>query len=118
MAFSEQLSNRIREALAGLPQVEEKQMFGGICYMVNDKMCMGVVGDEMMCRIGPDQYESALERPGCREMLFTGKPMKGYVFVGAEGMRSKKEFDHWISLCLEFNAQAKPSKKKGKKQHG
>lgn len=114
MAFNEQLNNRIREALADVPHVEEKQMFGGICYMVNDKMCIGVVWDEMMCRIGPDHYEAALEKNGCREMLFTGKPMKGYVFVAAEGMQSQKDFQYWIQLCLQFNEQAKPSKKKRK----
>ena len=114
MSFNEQLSNRIREALADLPQVEEKLMFGGVCYMVHDKMCIGVVKDEMMCRIGPDQYETALEQPGCREMIFTGKPMIGYVFVAADAMRSNKDFKHWIDLCLDFNTHAKSSKKKKK----
>lgn len=112
MAFNEQLSNRIREALEAVPGVSEKRMFGGICYMVNDKMCVGVAGDEMMCRIGEEQYEQALERNGCREMVFTGRPMKGYVFVSEEGMRSKKDFDYWIGLCLAFNPQAKSFKKK------
>lgn len=112
MAFNEQLSNRIREALEAVPGVSEKRMFGGICYMVNDKMCVGVAGNEMMCRIGEEQYEQALERNGCREMVFTGRPMKGYVFVSEEGMRSKKDFDYWIGLCLAFNPQAKSSKKK------
>src|SRR6478735_12404360 len=80
MAFNESLSNRIREALESVPNVEEKHMFGGVCYMVNDKMCIGVANDDMMCRIGADNYEAALEMPGCREMTFTGKPMIGYVF--------------------------------------
>lgn len=115
MAFNEQLSDRIREALADVPVLEEKYMFGGICYMVNGKMCMGVIGDEMMCRIGEEAYEAALERRGCREMVFTGRPMKGYVYVAAEGMRSKKDFDHWVHLCLAFNPQAKAAKKKTSK---
>jgi TfoX/Sxy family transcriptional regulator of competence genes len=114
MAFNEQLSNRIREALAEVAQVEEKQMFGGICYMVNDKMCLGVVGDEMMCRIGPDPYAAALEKPGCREMTFSGRPMQGYVFVAAEALRSKSALDYWVNTCLEFNVRAKSSKKKKK----
>jgi hypothetical protein len=71
-----------------------------------------VVKDEMMCRIGPDNYEAALEKRGCREMVFTGKPMKGYVYVSEDGMKTKKEFDHWIGLCLEFNSEAKAAKKK------
>ena len=115
MAFDEQLSNRIREALVELPEVEEKLMFGGICYMLNGKMCIGVVKDEMMCRIGPDQHEAALERTGCHEMRFSGKPMAGMVFVSAEGMRSKSDFDYWINLCLDYNPHAKASKKKMKK---
>lgn len=112
MAYNEQLNNRIREALMHLPNVEEKYMFGGVCYMVDGKMCIGIAGDEMMCRIGPDRYEESLERNGCREMVFTGKPMKGYVFVSEEGMKTKKEFQHWIDLCLHFNKQVKASKKK------
>ena len=84
--------------------------------MVNDKMCIGVVGDEMMCRIGEARYEAALERQGCREMVFTGRPMKGYVYVSPEGMKTTAQFRHWIDLCLAFNPEAKSSKKKpGKK---
>lgn len=116
MAFNEKLNDRIREALSNLPHVEEKHMFGGTCYMVNGKMCVGVVKDEMMCRIGPKVYEDALEKNGCREMIFTGKPMKGYVFVAEEGMKSKKDFDYWINLCLEFNKDAKASKKPVRKK--
>lgn len=114
MAFDEKLNDRIREALSHLPKVEEKYMFGGSCFMVNGKMCVGVIKDEMMCRIDHDIYEDALEKPGCREMVFTGKPMKGYVYVGKEGMKTKKQFDYWINLCIEFNKKAKSSKKKKK----
>ena len=115
MAYNEKLSNRIREALADLPNIEEKMMFGGVCFMLNGKMCVGVTKDEMMCRIDPDVYHSALEKKGCREMVFTGKAMKGYVFINDEGMKSKKEFDYWINLCVEFNIKAKASIKKKKK---
>ena len=116
MAFNEKLSDRIREALAGLKKVEEKYMFGGVCYMLNAKMCVGVVKDEMMCRINPDVYEKAIEKTGCRPMDFNGKQMKGYVFISEEGMKTKKEFDYWIALCVEFNALAKASKKPKKKK--
>jgi TfoX/Sxy family transcriptional regulator of competence genes len=112
MAYNEHLNNRIREALADMPVVEEKLMFGGVCYMVNEKMCIGVVGDEMMCRIGEENYKNALEKPGCREMVFTGKPMKGYVYVAEEGMKSARDFNYWIQLCLDYNPLAKSSKKK------
>lgn len=114
MAYSEKLAQRISEALSNLSKVEEKHMFGGICYMVNGKMCLGIIDDEMMCRIGPDFYEAALEKKGCREMDFTGRPMKGYVYVSEEGMKTKKGFDYWVGLCLEFNKKAKAGKKKTK----
>jgi TfoX/Sxy family transcriptional regulator of competence genes len=112
MAFSEQISDRIREALSEQKNVEEKYMFGGVCYMVNGKMCMGVVGDEMMCRINPAKEEEALSRKGCRPMDFTSRPMKGYVYVDEEGMKRKQDFNYWIDLCLEYNVIAKASKKR------
>jgi TfoX/Sxy family transcriptional regulator of competence genes len=112
MAYNEKISNRIREALADVESVAEKAMFGGICYMVNDKMCIGVVKDEMMCRIDPDKMEEALGRHGCREMDFNGKPMKGYVFVDETGIKNRVELNYWINLCLEFNPKAKSSRKK------
>ena len=112
MAYNEKLSDRIREAMAPLKKVEEKYMFGGVCYMLNGKMCVGVVKDEMMCRIDPDLYEESLQKRGCREMDFAGRPMKGYVYISEEGMKTKKEFDRWIGLCVEFNSKAKASKKK------
>lgn len=114
MAFNERLVNRIRESLADLQKVEEKKMFGGVCFMVNGKMCIGVVKDEMMCRIDPSMDEIVLEKNGCRQMDFTGKPMKGYVFINEDGMKTKKAFDYWINLCLDFNSKAKASKKKVK----
>ncbi len=114
MAFDEQLANRIRESLVTIEKVEEKYMFGGICFMVNGKMCVGVVKEEMMCRINPAMDEVVLEKNGCRPMDFTGKRMKGYVFISDEGMKTKQDFDYWIGLCLEFNALAKASRKKPK----
>ncbi|MGZ3932706.1 MAG: TfoX/Sxy family protein [Bacteroidia bacterium] len=116
MAYNETLAGRIRESLVQLPKVEEKKMFGGVCFMVNDKMCIGVVGDEMMCRIGPEAEEKALEKTGCRPMDFTGRPMKGYVYVSDEGMRTKKNFEYWINLRLDFNTAAKASKKLKRKK--
>ncbi len=114
MAFNEKLADRIREAIVDVPKVEEKFMFGGVCFMVDGKMCIGVVKDEMMCRIDPELDDIVLEKTGCRKMDFTHKPMKGYVYVSEEGMKKKKDFDYWVSLCLEFNSKAKASKKKKK----
>jgi len=116
MAYNEKLADRIREAIADVPRTVEKSMFGGVSFMVNNKMCVGVVKDEMMCRINPEVQEMALERPGARTMDFTGRPMKGYVFVGEEGLRSKKDLMYWINLSLEFNKLAKASKKKKTKK--
>lgn len=115
MAYNEKLADRVRESLVNLPNVEEKMMFGGVCFMVNGKMCMGVATDELMCRIDPEREAEALGRNGCRPMDFTGRPMKGYVFVSEEGLKGKKGLEYWINLCLDFNDRAKASKKPKKK---
>jgi TfoX/Sxy family transcriptional regulator of competence genes len=114
MAFNEKLAERIREVLVEIPDVEEKHMFGGSCFMVKGKMCIGVIKDDMMCRIDPVQEEASLEKEGCRPMDFAGRPMKGYVYVSEEGLKTRKAFDYWIALCLDFNSRAKASKKKPK----
>jgi len=115
MAYNEQLTNRIREALAHLPNVEEKRMFRGVTFMVNGKMCISAGNDEMMCRIDPAMYETALERNGSRAMIHRGRTMKGFLFVHEESIRSKKDFDYWINLALDFNKKARPAPKKKKK---
>ena len=114
MAYSEKLANRIRESLQHVKNVEEKEMMGGLTFMVNDKMCVGIIKDELMCRIDPDFHETAIEKTGCRTMDFTKRPMKGYVMIDDSGMKSKKEFDYWIDLALDFNKKAKSSKKRKK----
>ena len=112
MAYNEQLADRVREHLSEHRRVEEKKMMGGLTFMVNSKMCVGILNDDLMVRIAPEEYEKALERPGCRVMDFTGKPMKGFVFVGPEGTKGKKQLDSWLALALDFNKRAKTSKKK------
>ena len=112
MAYSENLANRIRERFSNLENVEEKQMMGGLTFMYNGKMCIGIIKDELMCRIDPNLHEAVVERQGCRTMDFTAKPMKGYIMVDVSGMSSEKDFDYYINLALDFNAKAKPSKKK------
>jgi len=112
MAYNKILADRIREILVDQPQIEEKEMMGGVAFMVNDKMCVGVVKDEMMARIDPDVYDEALERNGCRPMDFTKKPMKGWVFISPEGIDRVKDLEYWIGLALEFNKKAKSSKKR------
>jgi TfoX/Sxy family transcriptional regulator of competence genes len=114
MRYDQKLADRIREALIGQADVEEKTMFQGMCFMVNGKMCICVRDDEMMCRIGPEKYGAALEMSGCRPMIHGGRVMKGFVFVSSEGYKDKKDFDRWIVLSLEFNKVAKASKRRRK----
>lgn len=114
MAYNEKLADRIRERLADLKNVEEKAMMGGLTFMYNDKMCVGVLKDELMCRVDPALINELLEKQGCHPLTFTGRTSKGFVLVDETGMKSKKEFDYWINLALDFNKKAKSSKKKKK----
>jgi TfoX/Sxy family transcriptional regulator of competence genes len=102
MAFDEAVAGRIREALAGAPDVVEKRMFGGIAFMLRGNMCCGVIGDRLMLRVGPDGYEPALSRPHAKPMDFTGKPMKGMVYVEPAGFASDGGLKAWISRAMKF----------------
>lgn len=113
MAYSEYLAERIKKVLKEKHVTfEEKMMMGGLCFMVKDKMCVGIVKDKLMARIDPELYEQALKKKGCHEMDFTGKPMKGFVFVDPIGIDMDKDLDYWVQLCLDYNPKAKTSKKK------
>src|ERR1700730_14707613 len=98
MPYNEKLAARIRTALTHLPYVEEKKMFRGVTFMVKNKMCISVSGEEMMCRFDPALQEEVAEKPGCRPMIMKGREYKGYVYVSEPGFRSKKDFDYWINL--------------------
>ncbi len=113
MAYEEQLADRVRTLLKqrSVPN-EEKKMMGGLCIMVDDKMCMGVVKDQLMVRIDPDKYEEVLNTRGSKVMDFTGRPMKSFLFVRSEAIDMDEDLEYWIDLCLEFNPRAKSSKKK------
>jgi TfoX/Sxy family transcriptional regulator of competence genes len=87
-------------------------MMGGLCFMLNDKMCVGIIKDELMCRVDLALYEEALEKTGCHEMDFTGRPMKGWVLIDDSGMRTVADLNHWIGLAVDYNKYAKSSKKK------
>lgn len=112
MAHSEQLAEKVRNALTRASRVEEKKMMGGLTFMVNGKMCVGIIQDDLMVRLDPAVYDVALKKKGCRIMNFTGKPMKGFVFVSPEGTSNKKDLNYWIDLALDFNNEAKASKKR------
>lgn len=118
MAFDENIVKRVRSVLISKGiTFTEKKMFSGICFMVEDKMCAGTHIDKnssqsyLLCRISPEDYEAALLRNDCIPMEFTGKSMKGYVFVLEKGFQSDTDLAHWLKLCLDFNPLAKKSKK-------
>jgi TfoX/Sxy family transcriptional regulator of competence genes len=102
MAYSERLASRIREILSEGGEVEERKMFGGLAFMVDGHMCCGVTGDDVMLRLGPDQAQQALEEPDVRPMDFTGRTMKGYVYVGTPGVRTEAKLRRWLQLARDF----------------
>ena len=114
MPYNETLANRIREALIDVPKVKEKEMFSGVTFMVDDKMCISVGPDRIMCRIDPEIHDQLLEERACRPMIMKGREYKGYILVNEEDVQRKAELDFWIRLCLDFNGRAKSSKKKSK----
>ncbi len=113
MAYNEKLADRTRAIIAQThKKVEEKKMFGGLCFMVNDKMCVGVEKERLMLRIDPGIVDEVIQKKGCAPMDFTGKIMKGFLFVGQEVLTTQKKLDYWIQLALAYNKIAKVSKKK------
>lgn len=115
MAYNEKLADRAREIISCTHKItEEKKMFGGLCFMVNDKMCIGIEKERLMVRLDPALSDEVMEKEGCMPMDFTGKVMKGYVFVDANVLNTKKKLEYWLKLALDFNKTAKASKKKKK----
>ena len=117
MAFDEQLAGRVRQFFEERSvSFEEKKMMGGLCFMVEGKMCVGVDMERLMARLDPAVYEMALEKEGASPMDFTGRPMLGFVYVGRDGYGSEEGLGFWLALALDFNPRAKSSKKRvGKK---
>ncbi len=111
MAVNEKLTARVREMLAGVPRVAEKRMFRGIAFMVDDKMCVSVGDDRIMCRIDPDRHAEAVRKPGCRTVEMGGRPYLGFVYVDEKRLASAKELRAWVDLALDFNPRAKSSKR-------
>ena len=121
MAYDEYLADRIRQQLkAKHITFSELKMMGGLCFKADNKMLCGIhidkkYGDSLlMARIGIDAYTKELEKPECLPMDFTGRPMKGYVFVTPDGFDTDEDLSYWIDLCLAFNPFAKASKPKKK----
>ena len=112
MWYNGKLADRAREIIAVTHQnVEEKKMFSGICFMVNDKMCVGVRKVRLMVRIDPDIFENTLEKEGCVPIDISGKVMKGFVFVEGTVLATKKKLEYWLMLVLDYNPIAKASSK-------
>ena len=112
MAYNIQLAERVREHLAQLPglAVEEKKMFGGLAFMVNNKMCINVRGENLMCRFNPALLKEVASKPGFTPMVMKGKEYKGYCYVKPAGFQNENDFEYWVNLCLAFNQQAKQTK--------
>jgi TfoX/Sxy family transcriptional regulator of competence genes len=118
MAYNEKLTERVRTALSDLPSVEEKKMFSGITFMVDDKMCISVGDDRIMCRIDPALHEEAIKRKAACTVIMKGREYIGYVYIQEAGITSKEDFDYWIGLALEFNKKAKASTNAGRRLNG
>ena len=102
MAYDEKLAERVRTALLHRPEVIEKKMFGGLAFLLNGKMFCGIVNDDLVVRVGPDRYEEVLAKPHVRPMDFTGRPMRGYVFVAPAGRKTDKLLEQWINQGVEL----------------
>lgn len=102
MAYDEGLAERVREQFQDRYDVEEKKMFGGLCFMVSNHMCCGIVKDTLMARVGPDNYKKCLVRKHASEMDFTGRAMKSMVYVSPEGVESDSELAEWVGICTDF----------------
>ncbi len=109
MAFSEYLADRVRQRLLNKGQIEEKKMMGGLIFMVNEKMCIGIDidkksnTDRLMVRVGKLPYEDLLKKDGSRPMDFTGSVMRGFLFIDPEGFDKDADLDFWVEKALEFN---------------
>ena len=112
MAYNEKVAERLSKVFAGNKNVIEKKMFGGIAYMYKDHMCVGIVDDMLMVRVGPEKYEKALLEKHVKPMDFTGKPLKGYVYVEPPGFNTEKSLNKWIDRGIEFVRTLPPKKKK------
>lgn len=108
MAYSETLAHRVRALVNQRSDVSEKKMFGGLAFLLNGNMCCGIVKDELMVRVGPEQYEMALARPHARKMDFTGRAMKGMVYIAAPGVADDTSLAAWVAMGANFAGSLPP----------
>ena len=112
MAYDENLARRIRGALPRKAGISERKMFGGIAFLLRGHMFIGITNDSLMARVGPAEYDGALAMEHVREMDFTGKPMRGYVFVSSKGLKDAAALKFWVEQCISFASTLPPKKKK------
>ncbi len=110
MTYDEDLAGRTRDLLAELTDLDERKMFGGLAFMVNTHMACGIVGNDLMVRVGKDKHDAAINA-GAREMDFTGRPMRGMVIVPADRVRRDADLEPWVAQAVEF-AESEPPKKR------
>lgn len=111
MAYNENLAQRVRQELAGHAAVTEKRMFGGLTFLFHRRMCCGVLGDDLVVRVPPEDYEKALTEPHTRPMDFTGRPLRGFVYVGPGGYKQDEGLREWLLKAVAFTGSL-PLKKK------
>lgn len=116
MAFDYKLADKVRQYLSEIEQItiQEKSMFGGLAFLVNEKMCINISANGLMCRFDPKLTDTIAKRNGFEPMIMNGKEYKGYCYVTPEGFKNKKDFDFWMKLCLDYNSIAKSSNSKKK----
>lgn len=112
MAYDERLAERARAILKGQRALAEKKMFGGLAFLSNGKMFAGILKNDLVVRVGPEAHDASLKEPHTRPMDFTGKPMKGYVFVSPDGIKTTAHLRKWLMKGLDFVASVPPAKRK------
>lgn len=108
VAFDEGLAERIRDLTSSRVDIYERKMFGGLCFLARGNMCFGIVGSELMVRVGPAAYDAALALPHAREMDFTGHSMRGMVYVSVDGVAEDDELGQWLTRGLDFATSLPP----------
>jgi TfoX/Sxy family transcriptional regulator of competence genes len=111
MAFDEKLAQRVREALRATPRITERRMFGGLAFLVGGRMCCGIVGHDLMVRVASDEFEAVLQWRHVRPMDFTGKPLKGFVYVSPPAFRTGPSLRAWVDRGIRFVRQQPRSAK-------
>jgi TfoX/Sxy family transcriptional regulator of competence genes len=112
LAYDERLAERVRDYFTRRKNVEEKRMFGGLCFMLNGHMCCGIETDRLMVRVMPDRYDRLLKKPHAHEMDFTGKPLKGFLFISEAGYRTASGLAMWLDEAIDCAKSKLPKKKK------